>query len=60
MNGGSSLVAQQAKGSGIAIAVAWITSVAWVAAVPQFSFLAWELPHAEGVAKTKQKQKTRI
>ena len=33
------------------------TAVAWVAAVAQVRFLAWELPHAVGVAKKTQQPK---
>ena len=45
--------AQLGKGFSIAAAVAWVTAVA------QIQYLAWELPHAVGPAIKKKKRRRR-
>ena len=47
-------MAQQVKYSSIVIATAWVTAVA------QVRSLAWELPHAEGMAKNPPKPITLV
>ena len=38
--------------SGLRIGI--VTAAAWIAAVAQVQSLAWELPHAAGVTRSKQ------
>jgi len=47
---GRSPVLQQVKDLAVVTTEAWVTAMVWVQSV------AWELPHATGTAKTKQKQ----